>query len=554
MKEEQLSITGLPKGSSMVEGGKGGSLSRWGVRPSGTLVLAALCAILSLGGVMQATDSSDPAGTSLQKDGGVVAAPVQQKKGAATAPSGQSGGEATLGTSTIEDQEKVAITVYNSNLGLVRDTRSIRFPAGISELRFMDVAQQIKSTTVHIKSLTAPDGLRVIEQSYEYDLLNPQKLLDKYVGRELTLLLRRLENNTEQLIPTRATLLSNQASQGGQVWRIGDQIVINPTQIAEIRFDQLPTDLIAKPTLVWTLDNQGPQTQTVEASYLTDGISWQADYVVVLSQNDTRADLNSWVTLTNQSGTTYRNAELKLVAGDVNRVREDPLLKIMEARAMPMAAPPPPPSFAEESLFEYHLYTLQRPTTIKQSETKQINLLSAANLSVRKELVLNGQAFYFQGYQNPGESIREKVGVFVEFQNSSANNLGQPLPAGILRVYQADQSGSQQLIGENRIDHTPTDELVRVKLGDAFDIIAERKQTDYRALARRSFEYAYEIRFRNRKKEPVTIVVNEPIGGDWEMLSSSYAAEKTAAFAARFRVPVAAEGESLLAYRIRVRY
>jgi len=460
------------------------------------------------------------------------------------------GGGAQMGASSIEDQQKVAITVYNSNLGLVRDTRTLRLPRGTSQLRFMDVAQQIKSSTVHIKSLTTPADLRVVEQSYEYDLLNPQKLLDKYVGRELTLLLRRLENNTEQLIPTRATLLSNQS---GQVWQIGDQIVINPTQIAEIRFDQLPADLIAKPTLVWTLDNNGPETHTVEASYLTQGLSWQADYVVVVSQNDTRADLNGWVTLTNQSGTTYRNAQLKLVAGDVNRVEEE-RGKVLEARMLAMAAAPPAPQFAEESLFEYHLYTLQRPTTIKQSETKQINLLSAADLVVRKELVLNGQAIYFRGFENPGEPIREKVGVYVEFRNSTENKLGQPLPAGILRVYQADQSGSQQLIGESRIDHTPKDESVRVKLGDAFDIVAERKQTDYRAISRRSAEYAYEIRLRNRKKEPVTIIVNEPIGGEWEILSSSFPAQKTAAFAARFDVPVPADGETVLTYRVRLRY
>jgi hypothetical protein len=495
------------------------------------VLVGALAALFLMGGEMQAAEPGS--------------SPNRSRSGAA------GGGATQMGSSSIDDQQKVAITVYNSNLGLVRDTRSLRLPRGTSQLRFMDVAQQIKSSTVHIKSLTAPADLRVVEQSYEYDLLNPQKLLDKYVGRELTLLMRRLENNTEQLIPTRATLLSNQ---GGQVWQIGDQIVINPTQIAEIRFDQLPADLIAKPTLVWTLDNNGPETQTVEASYLTNGLSWQADYVVVVSQNDTRADLNGWVTLTNQSGTTYRNAELKLVAGDVNRVEDGEQKLMREARVMAMAATPAAPQFAEESLFEYHLYTLQRPTTIKQSETKQINLLSAADLVVRKELVLNGQAIYFRGFENPGEPIREKVGVYVEFRNSTENKLGQPLPAGVLRVYQADQSGSQQLIGESRIDHTPKDESVRVKLGDAFDLVAERKQTEYRAISRRSAEYAYEIRLRNRKKEPVTIIVNEPIGGEWEMLSSSFPAQKTAAFAARFDVPVPAEGEAVLTYRVRLRY
>jgi hypothetical protein len=461
----------------------------------------------------------------------------------------QAGQPGQTGTSTIEDQKNVAITVYNSNIGLIKDTRTLRLPRGASQLRFMDVAQQINPTTVHIKSITAPNALEVIEQSYEYDLLNPQKLLDKYVGQELTLVLKTLENNTEKLVPTRATLLANN---NGQVWQLGGQIVINPTNIGEIRFDRLPQDLIAKPTLVWTVNNTAAETHTVEASYLTQGLGWRADYVVVVNQNDTKADLNGWVTINNNSGTAYRNAELKLVAGDVNRVQDaQPLAAERFAKATAAA---PQPQFQEQAFFEYHLYSLQRPTTVKNNETKQISLLSAANFNVKKELALNGQPFYFQGFNNPGEPIKEKVGVFIEFKNSRENNLGQPLPAGVVRVYKADQTTAQQFIGENRIDHTPKDESVRVKLGDSFDVVAERKQTDYKTIARRVFEYAYEIRIRNHKDEPVTIIVNEPIGGDWEMINSTFPAEKTAAFAARFTVPVAKDGEAVLSYRIRVKY
>ncbi len=454
------------------------------------------------------------------------------------------------GVSTIDNQEKVSITIYNSDIGLVKDLRKINLQRGTSQLRFMDVAQQIDPTSVHIKSLTAPNGLSVVEQSYEYDLLNPRKMLDKYVGQDLTLVLRKLENNTEQLVPTRATLLSNNE---GQVWQIGGQIVINPVNIAEIRFDRLPADLIAKPTLVWTLSNAGPASHSVEASYLTSGLDWESNYVVVLSQNDTKADLNGWVTITNKSGATYRNAELKLVAGDVNRVPKEQPEMVKMMRTMPSVAMMPERQFAEESLFEYHLYTLQRQTTVKQNETKQINLLTANDLAVRKEFVLNGQPFYFQGYNNPGEPVKEKIGVYVEFKNNKDNNLGMPLPAGVIRVYQADQSGAQQFIGENRIDHTPKDESVRIKLGDVFDVVAERRQTDYKAIARRVFEYAYEIKIRNHKDQPVNIIVNEPIGGDWEIVSSSFPAEKTAAFAARFSVPVAKDGESVLSYRVRIR-
>ncbi len=454
-------------------------------------------------------------------------------------------------TSTLDDQKNVAITVYNSNIALVKDTRTLKVPRGTSQLRFMDVAQQINATTVHIKSITAPNALAVVEQSYEYDLLNPGKLLDKYVGRELTLVLKTLENNSEKLTPTRATLLSNNS---GQVWQIGGQIVINPSNISEIRFDTLPQDLIAKPTLVWTLNNTGADTHTVEASYLTSGLGWRSDYVVVVNKDDTKADLNGWVTINNNSGTAYKNAELKLVAGDVNRVQEQVQMDKMKSMRAGVASAAAPPQFQEQAFFEYHLYTLQRPATLKNNETKQISLLSAANFAVKKELIVNGQQYYYQGYNNPGEPIKEKVGVYVEFKNSKENQLGQPLPAGVVRVYKADSDGAQQFIGENNIDHTPKDEQVKIKLGDAFDVVAERKQTDYKAISRRAFEYAYEIRIRNHKEEAVNVIVNEPISAEWEMINSSFPAEKTAAFAARFNVPVAKDGEAVLTYRVRVKF
>jgi len=210
--------------------------------------------------------------------------------------------------------------------------------------------------------------------------------------------------------------------------------------------------------------------------------------------------------------------------------------------------------FQEQGFFEYHLYTLQRPTTIRDNETKQVSLLEAAGFDVKKEFVLNGQRYYYTSYNNPGQPIKEKVGVYIQFRNSQQNKLGMPLPAGTVRLYKKDDKGNQQFIGEDRIDHTPKDEDVRVKVGDAFDIVAERKQTDYKVIARNVYEYAYEIKIRNHKDGPVTIVVNEPIGGDWEMITSTFEAKKTAAFAAQFNVPVAKDGEATLAYRVRVRY
>jgi len=453
-------------------------------------------------------------------------------------------------TTTARDRQSVNITVYNSNLGLVRETRRLTLPNGQIALRFADVTAQIRPETVHLASLTAPASLRILEQNYQYDLLNPAKLLDKFVGKEITLVLRHYQNNTESFEPVQATLLSNN---GGQVWRINGQIVINPSNIAEMRFPDLPKNLVATPTLVWDVENRETGSQTIEASYLTGGMNWRADYVLLVNADDTKGDLQGWVTLTNGSGATFEDARLQLVAGDVNRVREQLQFAAGALRAADMAKSES--QFQEQGFFEYHLYTLQRPATIRDNETKQISLLEAAGFDVKKEFVLNGQRYYYTGYNNPGQPIKEKVGVYIQVRNSQQNKLGMPLPAGTIRLYKKDDKGNQQFIGEDRIDHTPKDEDVRVKVGDAFDIVAERKQTDYRVVVSgHMYEYAYEIKIRNHKDGPVTVVVNEPIGGDWEMVASTCKAEKTAAFAAQFQVPVAKDGEATLAYRVRVKY
>lgn len=452
-------------------------------------------------------------------------------------------------TTTGHDRQSVNITVYNSNLGLVRETRRLTLPQGRIALRFADVTAQIRPETVHLGSLTSPSALRILEQNYQYDLLNPGKLLDKFVGKEITLVLRRYQNNTETFEPVQATLLSNN---GGQVWRINGQIVINPANITEMRFPDLPKNLVATPTLVWDVENREAGTQTVEASYLTGGMNWRADYVLLVSADDTKGDLQGWVTLTNTSGTSFEDARLQLVAGDVNRVTEQRNLAF--AGAMARKEISSESEFKEQGFFEYHLYTLQRPTSVRDNETKQVSLLEAAGFDVKKEFVINGQRYYYTSYNNPGQAIKEKVGVYVQFRNAQTNKLGMPLPAGTIHLYKKDDKGNQQFIGEDHIDHTPKDEDVRVKVGDAFDVVAERKQTDYKVISRNVYEYGYEIKIRNHKDTPVSVVVNEPIGGDWEMISSTFEAKKTAAFAAQFNVPVAKDGEATLSYRVRVRY
>src|SRR3989454_3795714 len=282
-------------------------------------------------------------------------------------------------TTTARDRQSVNITVYNSNLGLVRETRRLTLPNGQIALRFADVTAQIRPETVHLASLTAPASLRILEQNYQYDLLNPEKLLDKFVGREITLVIRHYQNNTESFESVHATLLSNNA---GRVWRINGQIVINPSNIAEMRFPDLPKNLVATPTLVWDVGNRENGSQTVEASYLTAGMNWRADYVLLVNADDTKGDLQGWVTLTNSSGATFEDARLQLVAGDVNRVSDQRTYDM--AVAMARKAAESESQFPEQGFFEYHLYTLQRPTSIRDNETKQVSLLEAAGFDVKK--------------------------------------------------------------------------------------------------------------------------------------------------------------------------
>jgi len=442
---------------------------------------------------------------------------------------------------TAAEQRDVMITVYNGNLGLVKDVREVRLDAGLIETHFMDVAAQIDPTSVLLRSLTDPAGLKILEQNYEYDLLSSEKLMEKYVGRKVRLY---QSNGTFQ----EATLLSTR----GPVYDINGQIHMG--HFGSVVLPALPENLVSKPTLAWLLRNTRPAPQRVEASYLTGGISWKSDYVMLINATDSRADLTGWVTINNQSGATYRDAALKLVAGDVNRAasRDD------SRRAMEMAAKAASPAVADrefksEGFFEYHLYTLDGRTTIKESQTKQLTLLSAADIPVDKRFIYYGAASYHRTQYGVPIS-NQKVGVYLDIRNTKENRLGVPLPKGKVRVYKADVSGSQQLIGEDWIDHTPKDERVRIKMGEAFDVVGERVQKDWKRIGSNLYEIEWEITLRNHKKEAVTVEVIEPMPGDWEILRSTQPHEKVEAFTARWKIPVPKEGVATLGYRTRVRF
>lgn len=446
-------------------------------------------------------------------------------------------------TSTLKDQQDVAITIYNSNIGLVKDTRLIELKPGIHELKFMDVAGKIDPTTVHIKSLINGSSLDILEQNYEYDLLSPQKLLEKYVGQKVQLGIFNNETKKEEFIE--ATLLS---TQGGNIFQIGDKIHIG--HYGRILLSKIPENLISQPTLVWMLENRLSRPQKVEASYLTSGINWKADYVAVLNKLDTMTDMTGWVTIDNRSGATYQNALLKLVAGDIHRVKGE--MRMDYARPM-AAAKEVSQQFKEESFFEYHLYTLDRRTTIKDNQTKQMSLLDANQVPVKKLFIFSGQPHYYYSRYDQ-RTNKQKVGVFLELENTKKNNLGIPLPKGTIRVYKEDQEGSLQFIGEDRIDHTPKDEKIKIKIGEAFDVVGERVQTEYKHLGYNLYEVAFEVSLRNHKKEDIKVLVEEPIPGDWEMLSNTHPYEKLQSNLIRFEAPVAKDKEVKVKYRIRFRY
>ncbi len=488
-------------------------------RPASGFFVA--CAIISALGPVAATPSA------------LCAAP---QSAAAAAPA-----------STDKDQVDLSVTVYNSNLALVKDVRQVQLPSGQAPLRFEDVASSINPATVHFRSLSEPSKLNVVEQNYEYDLLNADKLLRKYVGKEVTLVQEEQENNTTKWTETKALLL---AYNDTPVWKINGQIVTGIMPQA-YRFPDLPSNLYSEPTLVWLLDNRGAASQKVEASYLTADMNWNADYVLTVSRDEKQADLDGWVTLINNSGAAYHNAQLQLVAGELHRAPQpSPMMRANGVMAMEKAAAP---QFGQESFGEYHLYTLERRTSIENKESKQISLLGAKSFAIEKILRVDSQDDYTSATET-GEPEKPPVKVYYKFRNDAKSDLGIPLPAGIVRVYQSDSAGRLQFAGEDNINHTPKDEDVSVYTGNAFDIVCERRQTDYKLISRRVAEAEWQITLRNHKDSAATVEVRETVPGDWEVISSSIKGTKLDASTVSFSVPVDKDGTTTLTYRIRTHW
>ncbi len=401
-----------------------------------------------------------------------------------TAPTVSAQAAPAQNQTTLEDQTELALTVYNSDIALVRDVRNLQLPRGTSNLRFMDIAATVNPATVHFRSLSEPSKVNVLEQNYEYDLLEPDKLLRKYVGRDVTLIRLLQRNGATQEEEVKARLLSYN---NAPVWQVGGEIVTG-LHADHIRFPELPGNLYSRPTLIWTLDNGGTTRHRVEASYLAGQLSWNADYVLTVGRDDKTGDIDGWVTLKNGSGTSFPNAKLQLVAGNLNRVKQVlGRMAMNESRADVAAAAP----MAQEAFSDYHLYTFGRKTTINNNQTKQVSMLGGTGFPVVKRYVVEGQQFYYRNAQHPGAPIKDVVQVFYQFKNEERTGLGMPMPAGVVRVYQSDSSGGIQFVGEDRIDHTPKDEILNLKIGNAFDLVVERKQLDFEKVAANTYEVEY---------------------------------------------------------------
>ncbi|HKO94114.1 MAG TPA: DUF4139 domain-containing protein, partial [Polyangiaceae bacterium] len=446
--------------------------------------------------------------------------------------------------STAAERQRVSVTVYNSNVALVREQRRVRLGTGRVALAYEDVAASMLPATVVLSALDAPSALVVREQNYRYDLLTPEKLLEKYVGRRVSLARYDAVAGKDEL--REAEVL---ASSNGPVLRVGGEIL---TQLPDrISFAELPPGLVPRPTLVWLLDS-AREEQSVELSYLTENLSWHADYVLALSPDQQQADLSSWVTLDNRSGASFAGAQLQLVAGDVQRVapaRQEGRHSRLGGRRAGAA-----PEFKQEKLFEYHLYDLERPTDLLDQEQKQLRLFDAPGIAVQKKLVLRSTNSYsaWQSGSGAGAASEQRPpSVVLELENSEAQGLGMPLPKGVVRVYQRDASGGQQFVGQNRIEHTPRDEKLELEIGRALDVTSERRQLRRMARGKCQLESEWRIELRNAKDQAVVVEVVESMDfSSFQLAASSLPAEPRDARTLAFRVPVPARGKAEVSYRV----
>lgn len=461
----------------------------------------------------------------------------------------------------ISPTKGISLTIYNQNFGLVRDSRQMELKNGINYVSCEDVAAKIDPTSVSFTSLTAPNQVVVREQNYKYDLIDPNTILNKSIGKpakfkQYTAGGSVVELNGTLLNGPTATVGSADGGSSevstGLVLKTGNGIILNPQ--GQVELAELPSGLVSTPSLDWKLETDKAGTHDVEIAYQTADINWKCDYVAVANQDDTKCDITSWVTLDNKSGGTYKNSALKLIAGDVHKIQ--PERQVMQMEAMDAAAPaamPAPPQFSEQSFAEYHLYTLAGKTDVNNNETKQLSLFNAAAVPVKKLFVLesgDNRVYASDG----GDGEKRKIAIKLEMMNSEANHLGMPMPKGKVRVYKKDADGALQFVGEDEIDHTPRDEKVRIYLGDAFDVVGERRQTNMEQPNNHLQRMSYEVVLRNHKKENVRVQVIEHAYGDWKLTAQSHPSTKKDSHTFEFPIDVPANGEVKVTYTVEIRF
>ncbi len=434
--------------------------------------------------------------------------------------------------SQTEVRKSPDITIYNGDLGVVRETRPLDLKQGITEISIVDIPENIIPTSVKLQF----DG-SILEQNFQYDLVSIEKVLKKYIGKEVELTGKNTIRGKLLSVSYDKSLLL-QKNDGGLV-------VIPKTDDYTLSMPSLPVGFITVPTLTWSIESAKTGKQDGVLSYMTNGMNWQAEYVVLLNDNDTKMDINAWVNITNNSGMSFENANLKLVAGDINmtdrRRLKYNMYDMYDQDAIGYRGPEMP--FKEKNFFEYHVYDLQRKTDVKNNETKQISLFEAKNVNISKKYV----------YSTGKKSNNDKVKVIIEFDNKKENKMGMPLPGGTVRVSKYDGK-SVEFIGEDRIEHTPKDEKIALKIGEVFDIVAETVEMEHNIVGESSDEVSYEVKLRNRKGEKVVVEVEANLGENWLIIDPSEKYEKKNASTAVFKVSVGKDEEKVLKYKVRFNY
>jgi hypothetical protein len=470
-----------------------------------------------------------------------------------------------------DDNQAFSLTIYNGGFALVRDQRPIAVTSGVSEIDVENVAARIDPTSVLMRCLDAPNSIDILEQNYRYDVISPETLLDKAVGQPISILQTFPDGRQETM---RGTLMNpatpvqipgrNFAGSTGPVVVLEDGTVVLRPQ-GQITLDAMPPNVTPRPTLNWIINSAESADRRVELTYMTEGIGWEASYVALVGADEKTLDLAGWVTLDNQSGMTYTDAELTLMAGDVRRIQQPQPQEMYYARAAMADMALGAPQFEEQSFFDYHLYTMARPTTIRDREIKQLSLLNAEEVPVEKRYIYDPRGTWFSSWWGPGrgnydpgaggDTITDaKINMKLRFENREENNLGMPLPKGKVRVHKMDNAGRLQFVGEDEIDHTPRNETLSLYIGDAFDVVGEFKRTDYRRIDDRTVRESFEVELRNRKEEAVTVTVIGRVWSEWEVLAKSHEFEKKDARTIEFQIPVEPDSTTTLTYTVQTRW